>query len=140
MPGWLIAAIVSVFALMFAGFFVTLLRVVMKARSTTRVRVEATVIRHERRHAIDRGDPDTFAAVYRFIAANGRTHEVEDRWSSVPARYKVGERVTVEHPIGEPQLAAPPRLALWMLGVVVAGGFALAFIIAAALAWMLALG
>jgi hypothetical protein len=138
MPGWLIASVISVFALVAVGLFVTLVRVLIGAASSVRVRAAATVVRHVRRVATETGDSDTWAAVYRFIA-EGRTHEVEDRWSSVPARFKVGEHVTVEYPAGEPQHAAPPRRAIMVLGTLLSGIAALVFAIVAAFAWVMAL-
>jgi hypothetical protein len=68
MPGWLIASVISVFALVAVGLFVTLVRVLIGAASSVRVRAAATVVRHVRRAATETGDPDTWAAVYRFIA------------------------------------------------------------------------
>ena len=138
MPGWLIASVISVFALVSVGLFVTLVRVLVSAGSSVRVRAESTVIRLVRREATETGDPDTWAAVYRFIA-NGRVHEVEDRWSSVPARFKVGEHVTLEYPAGEPHRAAPPRRAIMVLGTLLSGIAAVVFVIVAAFAWVMAL-
>jgi hypothetical protein len=57
----------------------------------------------------------------------------------MPARFKVGEHVTVEYPAGEPQQAAPPRRAIMLLGTVLSGIAALVFAIVAAFAWVMAL-
>ena len=140
MPGWLVAAVLTVFALVATVLFVLQWRNMWRHMVQTKVKVEAEVIGLvERDFPDDLTAPTAYAPVYRFTARDGRTYEVADSIAYTPASHQVGQRVTLVHPEGRPQEAQPPRQAMRIVGVVLTGALMLAFIPVALLGWAMVL-
>ena len=73
-------------------------------------RVTARVIGYRAHHD---SDGKGFAAVYRF-SAEGREFEVIDQLYSARRDPPEGTAVELSYPYGRPDLARPPRLAMWL--------------------------
>jgi hypothetical protein len=139
-PGWLVAAVLTVFALVATVLFVLQWRTMWRHMVQTKIQVEAEVIALvERDFPDDLTAPTAYSARYRFIANNGQTYEVDDAIAYTPASHYVGQRVTLVHPEGRPQEAQPPRQAMRIVGVLLTGILMLIFIPVALFGWAMVL-
>lgn len=87
-------------------------------------RITAEVIGHRTSRDLDDRFITRHAAIYRFCDESGE-HEVVDPVYSAKAEPSVGTRRELAYPAGHPELARPPRAALWAalyLFLIVLGG------------------
>ena len=118
-----IAAIIA--GLLVCGFVLWSLAVQDWRRSRRpQRRVTAVVVDHE---TSTDSDGRTYAARLRFTAAGRQIEVCDDLWK--PFRHpRIGARVALRYPEGQPELACVPRPGLRMLAYVVTGGLGLVMI------------
>ena len=97
----------------------------------TAIRMPGQVI--ELRKEIDEGDT-TYRAVFRFSDADGKQHTVTSSMNMKPAGHRVGDRVAVLYPPGNPEGARIDSFwELWFtptIPLVIGAGFAIWFFLA----------